>query len=234
MNIVDIIIIIFILLTGITGWKRGVFKELVIFLGTLLVFYLAYQFKNPLGEFFMLNLPMFDFPNLFKGVITLNILVYQLLAFVIILSFLLILYNIIVSVTGLIEKILRMTIILGIPSKILGFIIGLIEGYVVAFVILFFLGQPAFSFDFFMDSNFTNKILSSSPVLSNITGDTVTVINEIYELKDEKDVTLLNNKTLDIMLENGMVKYATVKKLYDKEKIVFDGIENILAKHKEE
>ena len=62
MNIVDIIIIIFILLTGIVGAKRGFFKELVLCLGTILVFYLAYKFKDPLGNFLLLRMPMFDFP----------------------------------------------------------------------------------------------------------------------------------------------------------------------------
>ena len=51
MNIVDIIIIIFILLSGIVGLKRGVFKELVFCVGTILVFYLAFKFKDPLGKF---------------------------------------------------------------------------------------------------------------------------------------------------------------------------------------
>ena len=127
-NIVDIIIIIFILLSGIMGWKRGVFKQLVLCVGTILIFYLAYKFKDPVGDWFLLNtsLPMFDFPNLFKGVITLNILVYQTLAFVVVLAVLLIIFDIILSITGLFEKLLRITIILGVPSKILGFIGGLI------------------------------------------------------------------------------------------------------------
>lgn len=234
MNIVDIIIIIYILLAGIIGYKRGVFKELVICLGTILVFYLAYVFKDPVGEFFLLNLPMFDFPNLFQGVITLNILVYQLLAFMIVLAVLLIVYNLIVSITGIFEKILRFTIILGIPSKILGFIVGLVEGYVIAFVILFFLTQPAFSFEPFMESKYANKILTSSPVLTNITSDTVELVEDIYELQDEKNTNVLNSKVLDMMLEKKMVSYDVVNELYQKGKINFDGIEAILAKHKGE
>jgi len=232
MNIVDIIIVIFILMSGIVGFKRGVFKQLVLCIGTILVFYLAYQFKNPVGEFLLLRLPMFDFPNLFKGVITLNILVYQLLAFMIVLAGLLIIFNIIISITGIFEKILKFTIILGIPSKILGFIGGLIEGYVIAFVILFFLTQPAFSFEPFMESKYANKILTSSPVLTNIASDTVEVIEEIYALKDETNTTILNAKTLDMMLEKGIVRYEVVNELYETGKIKFDGIEAVLSKYK--
>ena len=231
-NIVDIIIIIFILLCGVVGYKRGVFKQLVLCVGLILIFYLAYKFKDPVGEFFLLRLPIFDFPNLFKGVITLNIIVYQTLAFVLVLAVLLLIFDFILSITGLFEKLLRITIILGIPSKILGFIGGLLEGYVVAFVILFFLTQPAFSFQFFQDSNLSQKILTSSPVLTDITKDTVEVVKEIYALKDEKDTKLLNQKSLDIMLEHGMVTYDTAKKLSDEGKINFEGIDEVLNKHK--
>ncbi len=231
-NIVDIIIIIFILLCGVVGYKRGVFKQLVLCVGLILIFYLAYKFKDPVGEFFLLRLPIFDFPNLFKGVITLNIIVYQTLAFVLVLAVLLFIFDFILSITGLFEKLLRITIILGIPSKILGFIGGLLEGYVVAFVILFFLTQPAFSFQFFQDSNLSQKILTSSPVLTDITKDTVEVVKEIYALKDEKDTKLLNQKSLDIMLEHGMVTYDTAKKLSDEGKINFEGIDEVLNKHR--
>ena len=231
-NIVDIIIILFILLCGVVGFKRGIFKQLVLCVGLILTFYLAYKFKNPLGEFFLLRLPIFDFPNLFKGVITLNIIVYQTLAFVLILAVLLLIFDFILSITGLFEKLLKITIILGIPSKILGFIGGLLEGYVVAFVILFFLTQPAFSFQFFQDSNLSQKILTSSPILTDITKDTVEVVKEIYALKDEKDTNLLNQKSLDIMLEHGMITYDTAKKLSDEGKINFEGIDEVLNKHK--
>lgn len=233
-NIVDIIIIIFILLCGVVGYKRGVFKQLVLCVGLILIFYLAYKFKDPIGEFFLLRLPIFDFPNLFKGVVTLNIIVYQTLAFVLVLAVLLLIFDFILSITGLFEKLLRITIILGIPSKILGFIGGLIEGYVIAFVILFFLTQPAFSFQFFQDSNLSQKILTSSPVLTDITKDTVEVVKEIYALKDEKDTKLLNQKSLDIMLEHGMVTYDTAKKLSDEGKINFEGIDEVLDKYKGE
>ena len=232
MNLIDFIIIIFIFTLGVVGLKRGVFKELVLCLGTIILFYFAYKFKNSLGNFFLLKFPLFDFLNLFKGVITLNILVYQLIAFILILAVLLVIFEIILSVTGLFEKILKITIILGIPSKILGFIVGLIEGYVIAFVILFFLNQPAFSFDFLMESKFTNNILTSSPVLTNITSNMVETFESIYALKDEKDTNKLNQKTLDIMLDKGVVEYDVVSELYNNNKLKFEGIEIVLNKYK--
>ncbi|MBQ8891520.1 MAG: CvpA family protein [Bacilli bacterium] len=231
MNIVDIIIIIFILLMGVIGSKRGVFKEIIFCVGTILLFVLAFKFKDILGNVFLLNLPMFDFPNVFQGVITLNILVYQLLAFVVTLIILLIIFEVILSITGIFEKILKMTIILGIPSKILGFLGGLVEGYVIAFVLLFFLTQPAFNFTRFMESKYANAILTSSPVLTSVTSDTVGLVQDIYNLKDESDKNILNGKILDMMLDKKIVSYDIAKKLYDSDKIKFDGIEIVLDKY---
>ena len=142
------------------------------------------------------------------------------------------LFQIILSITGLFEKLLRITIIFGIPSKILGFIFGLIEGYVISFVILFFLTQPALSFDLFINSKYCNKILTSSPVLTNITGNTVELMTDIYNLKDEKDSNTLNYKILDMMLDKDVVSYETVNELYNNQKLKFEGIEEVLSKYK--
>lgn len=231
MNIVDIIIIIFIILMGVIGSKRGVFKEVIFCIGTILVFVLAFKFKDILGNVFLLNLPMFDFPNVFHGVITLNILVYQLLAFVITLILLLIVFELLLSITGIFEKILKITIVLGIPSKILGFFAGLVEGYIIAFVLLFFLTQPAFSFERFMSSKYANAILKSSPVLTSVTGDTLGLIEDIYALKDESDKDVLNSKILDMMLDKKIVSYDIAKKLHETKKIEFEGMEIVLNKY---
>ena len=57
MNIVDVIIILFILLMGLTGLKRGFFKELVMIFGTILALVLSFKLKDPLANFFCINLP---------------------------------------------------------------------------------------------------------------------------------------------------------------------------------
>ena len=231
-NIVDIIIGVFILVMGITGAKRGVFKELVLCCGTILVFIIAYIFKDLLGNIFLRYFPMFDFPNFFKGIVTLNILVYQVIAFIIVLALLLILFEAILHFTGIFEKILKFTIILGIPSKIFGFLVGLIEGYVLSFVILFLLTQPAFNFKIFRSSKYGNYILTSSPILTNITKDSVDIVEDIYSLKNIDNPDEVNTRILEMMLEKKVVGYDIVNELYQKDKLNFNGIETILAKYK--
>ena len=63
-----------------------------------------------------------------------------------------IVFNIILWVTNLFEKLLKMTVILAIPSKILGFLLGLVEGYILVFALSFLLTQPALNIDVVQES----------------------------------------------------------------------------------
>lgn len=235
MGIVDIFIIILILICGGIGFKRGVFKQAVITIGTILVFILSYHFKDYLADFFSYNLPFFKFIGDFQGASTINIIMYQMLAFLIMFALFSSILAILIKVTGIFEKILRFTIILGIPSKILGLILGLVEGYVITFILLFVLSQPAFKIDIINNSNFSNTILNSSPILSDIVSDTRDTVVEIYELgKDyviDKDADKFNRNSIDIMLKNNIITKEYVEKLVKKDKINISNIDEVLNKY---
>ena len=49
MGLVDILIIGFIFIGGIVGWKRGVIKEAASAVGVVLITVLSFIFKNPLS-----------------------------------------------------------------------------------------------------------------------------------------------------------------------------------------
>jgi len=235
MGIVDIFIIILILICGGIGFKRGVFKQTVITIGTILVFILSYQFKDTIANFLSYNLPFFKFIGDFAGLSTINIIMYQMLAFLIIFAVLSTALAVLIKITGIFEKILKFTIILGIPSKLLGLLLGLVEGYIVTFIILFVLTQPALKIDIINNSKFTNAILNSSPVLSDIVSDTRDSVIEIYDLgKDyvvDRDSNKFNRDSIDIMLKNKIITKEYVEKLIDKNKINVSGIEDILNKY---
>ena len=78
MNIVDIVILIFILFGGLIGWKQGFTKSLVNCVGYILIIVIAFVLKNPISEFFMMYLPFFDFFGLIKGLTVLNIALYEI------------------------------------------------------------------------------------------------------------------------------------------------------------
>ena len=130
LNIVDAIIILIILLGGVIGFKEGIIKKLTSVIGLILVVILSFTLKNYLSVIFYENLPFFDLWGAFKGIQVLNIIFYEMLAFLIIASVLTLVYRLFLGVSGLIEKILKATVILSIPSKILGFFAGLLENYI--------------------------------------------------------------------------------------------------------
>ena len=220
-NIVDVLIVLGILLYGIVGMKKGGIKQIVSTVGFIIVLILAFNLKNPLAEFLSLHLPFFKFGGIYEGVTALNILIYQLIAFLIIVA--------------LLETILKMTIILSIPSKILGFIVGLIEGFLITFVILLILNQPMFNIKAFDESKLTNKILKSTPVMSSFANNIVEVVNDIYVIgkgnTEEEAVNDLNKNIVEIMLKHKMITSSYVKKLIDAGKIDIYGIEPILNQY---
>ena len=116
-TIVDAIILLIILLGGVIGFKEGVIKELTSIIGLVIVVIVSFSLKNYLSVLFYENLPFFNFWGIFKGIQVLNIVFYEMLAFIIIASLLTVAYRILLSITGLIEKILKATIILSIPSS---------------------------------------------------------------------------------------------------------------------
>lgn len=211
MNIFDIVIIFTILLAGAVGLKRGVLKELVMLIGTILVYFLSFQLKNPLANFMMRWFPFFDFIGKIKGVTVLNVVLYQVLAFAIIASILFAIFHIIVKTTGIIQKLIDLTLILTLPSKILGFFVGLISGYIYVFIALVLFAIPLGGVELFTNSNMVNKILVDSPILSNSLGGFKDAVRDIYQVTgkvvttDKVDTNQLNLSVMDILLKYKVV-----------------------------
>lgn len=236
MNIIDIVIILIILCSAVVGFKRGVLNELVMTVGFLLVFVLSFYLKNPLAEWFSLYLPFFKFGGIVEGITVLNILLYQLIAFVIVFSVIMIIFKVLLSVTGFIEKILKYTIILGIPSKLLGALLGAIEGYIIAFIVVFLFNQPMFDIGIMNDSKFKDGILNSTPILTDVVSSVGDTVKDVYYLiednKDELDDNEFNREAIDIMLEHKMITVEYVEQLIDYGKIRVPGIDSVLNKYR--
>jgi len=237
MNIVDAIIILLVLACGVVGFKRGVLKQLVSTVGFVIVVVVAFYLKNPIAEFLSLNLPFFSFGDTVVNGASFNIILYQLISFILVVIVLESILSILIRVTGIIEKILNFTIILGIPSKILGFIVGIIEGFIIAFLVLFFLRQPGFNLKIFEGSKLTDPILKSTPILSQVAGNFVDTFNDLYELgndyyEKELDQNTLNLNSIDVMLEHKIITPDYVSKLVDANKIKVNGIDSVINKYR--
>ena len=235
MNIVDVFIILLLGLGAVLGFKRGFTKSLATSVGFVAVIILAFILKNPLSELMYQNLPFFNFWGIFKGVTVLNILLYEIIAFLIILSILTVILKLIIFATSIFEKILNFTVVLGIPSKLLGIIVGIIEYYVITFVILFVISLPIFNIDFIEGSKWRKPILNNTPILTDISKNTINVFNEFSSLKEkyEKSTSAkeFNKEALDIFLKYNVITPTSANKLIEKGKIEVD--KNIIQKYME-
>jgi len=235
MNIVDVVIILIILCGAVVGFKRGVIKELVMTVGFLLVFIISFYLKNPIASWLSAYLPFFDFWGAIKGVTVLNIILYQIIAFLIVFSIIMVVFRIILEISGFIEKILKFTIILGIPSKLLGAVVGAIEGFIIAFIVVFVLNQPMLDVGIMADSKYKNRVLNT-PILTNIVSSVGDTVDDVYKLIEgseyESDPDGFNRKAIDIMLEHKMIDVSYVEKLIDYGKLRIPGIDSVLNNYR--
>lgn len=236
MNIVDVLIILIVACGAVVGFKRGVFKELVMTVGFLLVFVVSFFLKNPVAEILSLNLPFIEFGSAIKSATIFNIIFYQLIAFILVFLIAMVIFRVLLDVSGFIEKVLKFTIILGIPSKLLGAVVGLVEGYIIAFVVVFILNQPILDVGIIEGSKMKNFVLNSTPGLTQIVSSVGETVDDIYGLMEdktyEKDINKFNRDAIDVMLEHKMIKVDYVEKLVDAKKIKIPGISNVLDKYK--
>lgn len=220
MNLIDVFIILGLGLGAVLGFKRGFFKQTAMFLGTILLFYLSFKFKEPVSIFLAKNLPFFKF----EGLESLNVLLYDVLAFSLILAVLGIVFRIILVVTGLLEKFLKMTIILAIPSKILGAAVGFFQSYVIIYILLFVLSFPIFNITMVKESKYKDAILNKTPLLSKITEDAVKLFDNIVDLKgnNENNNEVMDKKIFDLIKNSGITAKEKLEELVKSGKIKFE------------
>lgn len=223
MNVVDIIILVFIAFCILLGLKRGFTRQLVSLVGIFVVIILSFLLKNPISVFLYNNLPFINFGGIFKDLTVINILFYEIIAFLVVFIVLFVALKIILKITKVFEKILAITIVLGIPSKILGAILGLVEGILFSFIAIYLLNLPTLKNESVTSSKVANTILDKTPILNSICNNTLEVFNEIVELKEEymktNNMDDYNQKVLNIMIEKNIITKENAQNLIDKGKI---------------
>jgi len=237
MNIVDVVIIL-ILISGIViGFKRGLTTELASAVSFFATVILAFIFKNSVSVFLYENLPFFKFGGIFKGVTILNIALYEIIAFIIVMIIVSIVFKIILTVTKIFERLLKMTIILGIPSQILGGIVGLVNAYLWVFIIIYILSLPIVNLDILSKSKYKDDILTKTPILSSYTKPSLVVVDEFLELKNKYELTPnateFNRETLDLFLKYDIITVENVDKLIEQDKLKINNVESVLSKYRE-
>lgn len=230
-NIIDIIIILLVLCGAVMGFKNGVFQQLVNTVGFIAIVIIAFLLKNPVSNFLYTILPFFKFDGVLKGITSFNILLYEVIAFVVVFGVLLAIFRILVSFTNIFEKILKMTIILGIPSKLLGAIVGAIEYFIFVFVLLYIVSLPIFNIEIVHGSKYKDPILNNTPVLSSIASKSLDVINDFVVLVDKYEVindpTEFNIESICLFRKYNIVNDSSTNYLLSSGKVIIKNANNV-------
>lgn len=237
MNILDIIIVLILIMCAIVGFKRGAIKEIVSLVGIILVFVISFSLKGVLGNLLCKFLPFFNFAGSIEGLTVLNILLYQLIAFLIIYSLLYSVYMIVVKLSGVVQKLVHMTVVLWLPSKVIGAIVAALTGYIVIFAILLVLLIPLKNSSLFAESSIANYIIYESPVLSSSAEGISSSINEVYQLGEDVShkrisVNEANLETMDILLKYDIVSPEVARDLVRLDKLDdVSGIDKVIRRY---
>lgn len=223
MNIVDAVILLALLAGALIGFKKGFIKTMVSLIGTILVIVLSFKFKEPIADFMFKYFPFFEFKGMYEGLSVLNILIYDTIAFLLVFVFLSAILGIIINISGIIEKLLNVTIILGAFSKILGAIAGLLEMIAFVYIVIFALAQFNVTSEFVLQSKVGSTILNNTPILSNVAAPTVVAIEDIYELQKEyangKNNEKYNQEALMILVRYNIISSDKAQSLIDSGKL---------------
>ena len=227
MNVADIVILIALALGAVAGFKAGVIKKTVDFLGIFIIIILSFYLKNYLSVLMYENLPFFSFGGFIKGIEAVNVLLYEAMAFFVVFIGLLFILKVLLLVTGLVEKILKATVILSIPSKILGIIVGAIEAYVYVFLALVILTLPIIKIPYVRESKISDFMLNNTPILSGISEEMIDIYGNVYTIlteKDNKSNEELNEEVITLLIDKKVLSNESAKKLVEKNKIHINDI----------
>lgn len=234
MNVVDYIIIIILALSALKGFKEGLLPTIVNFVGMFLVFIIAFYIKQPISILLYENLPFLNFAGVFKGVIAINILFYEAIAYGLTIILLGIVFGIIKRISVGLNKILSITLFLNLPSKLIGAVVGVLEGVLYCFILLFIGSIINTTTKYVKESKYSSIILTEIPILNDVTADLINSGEEIYNvvLKNEHNTNQANLETVDILMKYEILSYESATKLVNDKKLNIIGVENIVEKYR--
>ncbi len=222
--IVNIVIILLVVLATMDGYKKGLFESVVKFLGFIIACVVAFAFKNKLSVLMYTYLPFFKFGGAIKGVTAINILLYELIAFIIIYIVAMLVINLLIKMTGLIDKLVKAIPIIGFVDQLLGAVVGFIDAIVVLYLVIFIFKFGCNMFGFYVRPSLADNIMEI-PILNDKFGSSIDAFDDIIALKDdynssEKDE--FNNKAIKILLDKKVITKENLDVLIKKNKISYN------------
>lgn len=220
--IVDIAIIIFLIGGIVVGYKRGFLENTVRLVGSIIAMVVAYLLKDPLSIYLYTNLPFFSLSGKLEGVSVINVIIYELISFIV----LWILVSIVLAILAKILKLEKLAITLVtklmIPNKILGVIVGFVESYLFVYFLVLIAMFVANIFDYDMDKKLASYIFKT-PVLHETFSPTYNALVDIsslaLEYENTNDKIAFNADAVEILIKYDLVSEENIDLLIEQGKI---------------
>ena len=232
---IDGIVLILIAIGALKGWKYGGITSALSLIATIFIFVAAFYIKDYLAPLMYMNLPFVKFAGIFEGISSLNIMLYQVLAYIIAIIGLLIILAILVKITKFLDKLVNWTLILALPNKILGLVFGAIQYYIIVYFILFiFLQIPYTSYEV-QQSQIGQGMINNTPVLSDVTQELYSTYKEVYDIcvqgANAEDRDGFNRLAVESMMKHNVVTFEEVKELRNQRKIEGPKIDEMITEY---
>lgn len=231
--IFNIGILLFIALGIISGYKQGFLESSIRFLGTIAALIGAFILKNPISVFLYKHMPFFKFGGIFKGVSVINILLYEVIAFLIVFAILMVAIKIICKITGLVDRVLSFVFLLGIPNKILGALVGFLQSILTIYFVVYIFKFGCNLFGYQLQPSLADDIVNT-PILNQTFSPALKAFDEITSLasdyKNTNDKVEYNTKSLDILLKYEIITKENAEYLVKNDKIIINNSNDLLNK----
>lgn len=215
MAVLDGIIIILLVLGILYGTKKGFLNGIISLIGLFVSFIMALLLRGVVADILLKGMPFLKFSGSYKGITSLNILFYEAVAFILVFLFLLSILSLVLKITGIVQKVIDYSVVLTLPSKILGVIVGIINALIISYVMSFIMLNINSTRQMVHDSKIAPYLLKNSVVISKDTKkyyDSTTKINKIIDkCKHEK-----NKRTCNVLVANSLIE----SKIIEKEKVI--------------
>lgn len=233
MGYVDILVCFILILGVYLGFQRGIFKELGDFLSLFIAMLLSYPASLGLSKLLYKVLPFFNFSGKVKGIKAVNIILWRVIIYLVVLFFLLAVIDRILIKTGIKEKITDSSVEASVVSKILGALFSMPLVILFLYNVALLVNVPNIKIKEFDNSKSKKIILEKTLVISKL-NERIYYSEEyakrlIYsKYNTSKTFKLVNKNIINNTITNKLISRSSAKninkKLYGTKVTVMDEI----------
>ena len=226
-GIMNLIMVVWLVVGFLIGLFTGFLERTIKVIEMFIIVFLSILLKNPISALLYKYLPFINFK-----IKVLNILMYEIIAFIVVTILLIIIIKLINKAINLVESIFAFILNIGFPKRILGGVITFFEGAFYLYIFVFIVFFISTIMNMPIEDSLANKYFDRAPVLSQTLGPIFKSSVDIASYTNTiKDKDTLECKSLDILLSYKIISKENAKYLVDKNKLNFKGVENVIDKY---